>query len=270
MFWLLLAMMTIYALVMMAFPLLRQTDSLSRLDDNEMDRELTLSDTDGAATTRVILGLMLVIPALVVALYLFLGQPAMPTAEQGESSNTTSPMQTTQAADIDTLFNKLKQRLEKNPDDGNGWMMVGLTYMHYQQYPQAVEAYQKAVQLLPGDTNAEAGLQRAQAAASGKPLDEPQPQPSSLVAVEKKMMGPNGQIVDVGMMVNRLRAKMESNPDNLNGWLMLGRSYTQLQQHDEAVYAYEHALNLSPDSTEIQQLLTTAHIAAESPPNMSR
>lgn len=46
-------------------------------------------------------------------------------------------------------------------------------------------------------------------------------------------------------MVARLARKLEKDPQDLNGWLMLGRSYTVLQQYPLAARAYERADRLS-------------------------
>lgn len=48
-------------------------------------------------------------------------------------------------------------------------------------------------------------------------------------------------------MVSRLAARMEKNPDDLKGWLMLARSYKALRRFDEGVRAYERALALGGD-----------------------
>jgi cytochrome c-type biogenesis protein CcmH len=46
-------------------------------------------------------------------------------------------------------------------------------------------------------------------------------------------------------MVARLARKLEQNPDNLDGWLLLGRSYTQLQEYQLATRAFQRADRLS-------------------------
>jgi cytochrome c-type biogenesis protein CcmH len=46
-------------------------------------------------------------------------------------------------------------------------------------------------------------------------------------------------------MVARLARKLEKNPDNLDGWLMLGRSYTQLREYPLAMRAYQRADRLA-------------------------
>lgn len=46
-------------------------------------------------------------------------------------------------------------------------------------------------------------------------------------------------------MVARLARKLEKNPQNLEGWLLLGRSYTQLQEFQLATRAYQRADRLA-------------------------
>lgn len=46
-------------------------------------------------------------------------------------------------------------------------------------------------------------------------------------------------------MVARLARKLEKNPDNLEGWLLLGRSYTQLQEFQLASRAFRRADRLA-------------------------
>jgi cytochrome c-type biogenesis protein CcmH len=46
-------------------------------------------------------------------------------------------------------------------------------------------------------------------------------------------------------MVARLARKLEQNPDNLDGWLLLGRSYTQLQELQLATRAFQRADRLA-------------------------
>jgi len=52
-------------------------------------------------------------------------------------------------------------------------------------------------------------------------------------------------------MVNKLAARMEKTPDDVEGWVMLGRSYTVLGMHAEAAHAYERAVKLSPGDPEL-------------------
>ncbi len=46
-------------------------------------------------------------------------------------------------------------------------------------------------------------------------------------------------------MVGRLEAKLAKNPDDVDGWLMLGRSYFVRNDFQKATQAFEHAYNAS-------------------------
>jgi cytochrome c-type biogenesis protein CcmH len=55
---------------------------------------------------------------------------------------------------------------------------------------------------------------------------------------------------DVGAMVQKLERHLQDQPDDLRGWLMLGRSYLTLERIDDAVLAYEHAHRLDSQSAD--------------------
>jgi cytochrome c-type biogenesis protein CcmH len=59
------------------------------------------------------------------------------------------------------------------------------------------------------------------------------------------------QIAD---MVERLAARMKENPDNLEGWIMLGRSYTVLGETEMAREAIDNAARLAPDNPDVLTL----------------
>jgi cytochrome c-type biogenesis protein CcmH len=51
---------------------------------------------------------------------------------------------------------------------------------------------------------------------------------------------------DVAAMIAKLEKHMDEHPDDLKGWLMLGRSYLVTDRADLAIRAYEHAHGLDP------------------------
>ena len=55
----------------------------------------------------------------------------------------------------------------------------------------------------------------------------------------------------VGTLVARLAAHMEAEPDNLEGWILLGRSYAALKRYPEAARAYARAHELAGDQPEL-------------------
>ncbi|PZN76912.1 MAG: c-type cytochrome biogenesis protein CcmI [Candidatus Methylumidiphilus alinenensis] len=55
-------------------------------------------------------------------------------------------------------------------------------------------------------------------------------------------------------MIDRLAKRLKENPNDMKGWLLLGRSYQQTEQFDQAVEAYAQALKLEPESIDIKAL----------------
>ena len=53
---------------------------------------------------------------------------------------------------VDELVEQLRERMEENPDNAEGWFLLGRTYMRLQNYPQAVDAFENVVELLPDET----------------------------------------------------------------------------------------------------------------------
>ncbi len=52
---------------------------------------------------------------------------------------------------------------------------------------------------------------------------------------------------DIEQLLQQLRARLETQPDDLEGWYMLGRTYQFLRRFDEAVAAFDKALQLGGD-----------------------
>jgi len=55
---------------------------------------------------------------------------------------------------------------------------------------------------------------------------------------------------DVAAMVAQLEKRLQDQPNDLKGWLMLGRSYLTLNRLDEAIVAYDHAHQLDAKSAD--------------------
>ena len=67
----------------------------------------------------------------------------------------------------------------------------------------------------------------------------------------------------IGESVERLAARLESDPDNLEGWLLLGRSYVALQRYPEAADALRRAAALSGGDPEVLTMLGEAIVWAD-------
>lgn len=74
----------------------------------------------------------------------------------------TAPQDAARAAEVEAMIAQLEERLRTSPDDVEGWVMLGRSYVMLQRYPRAVEAYQQAYDRAQGD-NLEATMGLAEA-----------------------------------------------------------------------------------------------------------
>ncbi|MGH6631170.1 MAG: tetratricopeptide repeat protein, partial [Burkholderiales bacterium] len=77
----------------------------------------------------------------------------------------------------------------------------------------------------------------------GTPEALSQPAAEPLSASSTEMPGAE----DMNQLVDQLRQRLQDNPEELQGWLLLGRSYKTLQNYRLAVEALETASRLAPD-----------------------
>lgn len=76
----------------------------------------------------------------------------------------------------------------------------------------------------------------------------------------------NGSAQSVEQMAMTLEKKLEENPDNLQGWLLLGRSYAAMKQHEKSAKAFAQALKLAPENVDVllDYAEAVAHLQNES------
>jgi cytochrome c-type biogenesis protein CcmH len=93
------------------------------------------------------------IPVVAVALYLLVGNSAaLGVRSQVVPANVPAEGQMPQQA-IEANVATLAKRLEQNPDDTEGWTMLGRSYINLEKYSEATNAYAKASALKPQDAD---------------------------------------------------------------------------------------------------------------------
>jgi cytochrome c-type biogenesis protein CcmH len=85
--------------------------------------------------------------------------------------------------------------------------------------------------------------------AAGGPRVGPEGDADAEAAVAK--LPPAQQSEVIRGMVTQLAAKLEAQPNDVDGWLRLGRSYGVLGEADKSAAAFERAAKLKPDDTSI-------------------
>ncbi len=129
--------------------------SQTQYDAQRAELELALSDdlsiqtqtqTFSAQGRWMSVCLMVLIPVLAASLYALLGnfQAINPTPEM---LGTHEPAMPNQEA-INKMVNGLAEKMKTDPNNAEGWLMLGKSYKYLQQYTKAVDAYEKAYKLL--------------------------------------------------------------------------------------------------------------------------
>jgi cytochrome c-type biogenesis protein CcmH len=116
----------------------------------------------------VILGIAL--PALVVGLYFMLGSPDAIKPQQDAGTGAAGSPHSLGPQQIQAMAAKLAERLQNNPDDGEGWLMLGRSYMTLGRYPESAAAFGRAISLLPPNANLLADYADVMAMAQGRRL----------------------------------------------------------------------------------------------------
>ncbi|HYC02917.1 MAG TPA: c-type cytochrome biogenesis protein CcmI [Azospirillaceae bacterium] len=188
-FWIAAAVMTLGTVAALVWPLLRpaagaadRAEMAMRVYKDqvaEIERDLArgLIDADQAAASRTEIGrrllaaaeearradkriggfrrspvvagaLALCVPLGALALYLPLGRPELPA--QPFASRTDKPDDSDHAL---TMVASLEQKLQRNPEDREGWRLLAGSYMQMGRPADAAEAYRRAMALSPDDPN---------------------------------------------------------------------------------------------------------------------
>ena len=125
----------------------------------------------GSAKDRIISVLiLLMIPAAVLVSYQYIGTPealSLPAAMAQPSAQTQQPHSAT-GDNVDALLAQLQQRMAENPEDPEGWLILGRTLKTQQRYSEALTALTNANRLVPGTPVIMIELAEAKLFASGK------------------------------------------------------------------------------------------------------
>ncbi|WP_245395272.1 c-type cytochrome biogenesis protein CcmI [methane-oxidizing endosymbiont of Gigantopelta aegis] len=175
--------------------------------------------------------LLLFVPVLSVLLYFVLGDPDA-IAKQAEQQQMMQKQQQAQA-DIERMVSSLAQRLQKNPDDLEGWMMLGRSFLYMKRYQAAADAFAQAYRLQP--ENVAVVLQYADALAA---------------AHDGKLSGKPAQLIEQALRLQ---------PDNQTALWMSGLASVEAGQLRQALETWQKLAALtdkkSPSYSKLSALI---------------
>jgi cytochrome c-type biogenesis protein CcmH len=103
--------------------------------------------------------------------------------------------------------------------------------------------------------------------AAGQPPNAPADAAVAAAAKATQNASPAERQAMILAMVDKLASRLQSQPDDVEGWARLGRSYMVLNQPEKAKEAYARAVNLKPDDAALKQALAEASTAAATQPS---
>ncbi len=159
------------------------------------------------------------------------------TAKQHEELQSMSPEE--REATVRNMVEGLEARLAENPMDMEGWVQLIRTYSVMDDRDAAQAALDRALEVF-----AAAPFPKQRLASLGKELGLDAP-------------ATVGE-ADIAGMVERLAERLEQEPDDLEGWQMLARSYMVMGEREKAREAMANAARLAPDDPGILALQANA------------
>ena len=132
----------------------------------EIERRLLATDADDAKPMRATLrphyvaagAIAVAVPALGLAVYLTLGSPAAPELVALHRPPAAAADSMATAGDLDGRIAELAARLEEEPNDLGGWLLLGRSHSILARYEEAVAAFRRAAALAPGNADVQATL----------------------------------------------------------------------------------------------------------------
>jgi cytochrome c-type biogenesis protein CcmH len=161
--------------------------------------------------------------------------------------------------EVNTIIDRLAARLKTTPEDVEGWRMLGWSYFHTARYEQAATAYARAVELDPGSAEIKLSYEEAKAKVfesdnleTASPLQtEPAGKGGDGPSVEKitkpEAMPPREHDAAIRSMVDGLADRLESSPQDVDGWTLLMRSRVVLGEREAAATTFRKALEVFKD-----------------------
>jgi len=177
----------------------------------------------GSRAAAVVLGLA--VPVCALAVYLAVGNLGALAPDAGG----TMAQHGMSEQQFEALVERLAARLRDNPDDAEGWMMLGRSYAVLERFSESAEAYAKAATRAPGNAQLLADYADALAMARGRRL---QGEPERLIA----------------------RA-LAIDPLNVKALLLAGTAAFNRTDYSGAVRYWERILDAVPGESEMTQTI---------------
>lgn len=150
----------------------KDRDELSRrmLEDVQPDGGTPAAATGGMARIAPALALAALVPIAAVLIYTQVGTPGALDAAAGKAAASHGGQEFTKEQ-VEGMLTQLAERLEREPDNVEGWVLLGRSYSAMGRFPEASTALRRAVELRADDPSLLADYADVLAMANGQSLE---------------------------------------------------------------------------------------------------
>ncbi len=209
----------------------------AELEGNLIDdlRDSDEQPVDAAPARFTLAAVFVLVPLVAVVLYLNVGSPRMleidaaNTAGQAATQNPHPGGNQGAKPTMDEMLARLEEKLKANPENAEGWFVLGRSYMSEKRYPEAVKALEKAYELVGDHPNVLVSLADAVA------------------------MNTGGRIS--GRPEELLTKALKKSPDNTTALWLMGLAMQEQTKYKEAVQFWRRVLTqVQDDANTVAQL----------------
>lgn len=189
-----------------------------------------------------VIAISLFIPLLAVSLYLMLGRPEALMESSVPHGAEAAAKEKEQLASIDRMVGSLEKKLQKEPNNLTGWIMLGRTYRVLKRPKDALMAYEKADKLKPNN-------------------------PDALLPMADIIATMNKGVL-TGRPETLIKQALQVDPENMMGLWLAGMAAQQRSANTEAIAHWKKLEPMlepgSPDQKEVGELIARAGGTVES------
>lgn len=184
----------------------------------------------GKSAFVVVLASLIALPAASVFLYDRWG--AMDQLEQFLTMTEMASTNDDRFGEMQSLAQQLRDKLEAQPENSEGWAMLGRTYMNLEMYPDAAWAFERLAESIGDNPMREATAWGLAAQAL-------------FFANEGVMAGGASRAIDMARSLN---------PDEVNSLGLLGIAAFSQQNYQEALEYWERIVEVAPDHPQVASI----------------
>ncbi|WP_250657696.1 c-type cytochrome biogenesis protein CcmI [Alkalimarinus coralli] len=201
--------------------LISDVDGLSH-DENSRAKTVTITPVVWGVTGLLLLS----IPIVSYALYAKWGSLDGVAQYREWGNSVPAVSEGMPQKNIEELLTALRDKLEANPDNPDGWFMLARSSMNLEKYEQASYAFMRMAEL----------------------LEKEQQDPSAIygLAAQAKFFAEQGQMSD--QVKSILDKAFAINPDETNGLGLLGIAAFESGRYEDAIKHWARILEVEPDN----------------------